>query len=790
MIEHYFKIAVRNFAKDKGYSLINLTGLALAVAFSFLLVLWVQYENNYESAHKNRKHIYRVLTVEDADNEQTKRAITPAPLGQALREEFPMIVNATYFNVPHYPYVVVYNEQPYSAIRGETNSQFFEVFTYEFLHGSPETAFDGERPIVISEDFAKKVFGASNDIVGQPLYDRTSLWGSANVGNRPPYIITAVVRIPKNTHIRFDILADAEKTSVHGGASRAWRGREYYTTFVQIAANAVFDDATRTLLANYLGKHIPNDNRKLVFQPLSDIHLNPDVVDTNLKGEFGEPRYIFIFLTMAIFVLVIAIINYVNLSIARSANRSREAGLRKASGAMRSQLIFQFLSEAMLWAFVAMLLAFFGTKIIIPWFSGIMGAALIIEYSFRVFFTALGLMLFVGLLAGGYSAFYLTSFPPVLSIKGGSITGSKSVLRRTLLGVQLAISAFIILCTGIVYGQLHYIRTKDIGFDRFNVIGVHTGLWYAVEDFKREVLRNANVEAVSIAAFSPIDLNWGATLEWEGKTGEAEQSAHIIWADWDYAKVFRMQMTQGSFLPENLGWSERGDRVLNEAAAKIVGMEDIIGKQINRGKVVGIVKDFNFRTFHERITPLIIQYDPETSENVFIRISPHNQRETLNYIRGVFEQFKRDSPFDYFFMDDEYMNIYRKEFRLGRIFLYFSLLSIFISCMGVFCLVAFMVKQRSKEIAIRKINGAKATDIMALFAREFSTLTIISFVVASPFALFSMHRWLQTYQYRAEISLWIFVATLALIWLLAMLSLSVQIFRAAKRNPVESLKRE
>jgi len=788
MLKHYFKIALRNFAKDKGYSSINLVGLALAVACSFLFLLWVQYENNYESTHIHRKDIYRVLTAENTSGERVKRATTPAPLGQELVKEFPVVVNATYLNVLRFPDVMVYNERPYATVRGETNRHFFEVFTFEFLHGSPGTAFEGERPIVISEEYAKNLFGTDNNIVGQPIYDRTRLW--ENFQGRPPFIVTAVVRIPKNTHIQFDVLVDSEKTSQHGNASRTWRGREYYTTFVQMAPNAKFNDAIREQMANYLTKHLPDDKRKLVFQPLTDIHLNLDVVDTNLSGEFGEPRYIFIFLTMALFVLAIAVINYLNLSIARSANRSREVGVRKVAGAFRRELVLQFLIESMLWSVAAMILALLLAGIIIPWFSGVVGAHLTIEYGFRTFLTALVLCLFVGLLTGSYSAFYLTSFQPVIILKGGTSTGSKSNLRKTLLAVQLAISIFIMLCTGVVYRQLHYIQTKDIGFDRYNVIGVNTGLWYDIGNFKNEVLRNANVEAVSIACYSPIDMNWGGKLTWEGKTSETDESCNIIWADWDYAKVFRLQMVQGSFLPENLGWGERGDIALNETAAKIVGEKDIIGKKVNHGKVVGVMKDFNFRSFHEKITPLLIHQDPENSGKVFIRISPHNQKATLDYIRGVFEKFKKDNPFEYFFVEDEYMNMYQKEFRLGRIFLYFSLLSIFISCMGVFSLVAFMVKQRSKEIAIRKINGATAIDILMLFAREFTILTVVAFVVASPFAWLAMSRWLESYQYRISIGWWIFIAVLAFVWLLTMLTLLAQVYKAARKNPVESLKYE
>ena len=450
MLTHYIKVAFRYFAKDKVYSIINLAGLSLAVACSFLFVLWALYEYNYESTHVNRKQIYRVQTVENAGGELVKRATAPAPLGQALVKEFPAVANATFLNVHRFPNVIVHNEQPYSVEIGETNYQFFEVFTFEFLQGSPATVFDGERPIALSEDFARKVFGTiDGNVIGQPIYNRYKLMNNSR--NDPPYIVTAVVRIPKNTHIQFDVLTDAEKTSQHGDASRTWRGRGYYTTFVQIAPNAVFDDDTRAGMANYLAKHLPDDRRKLIFQPLTDIHLTPGVADTNLSGEFGEPRYIYIFLTMAIFVLAIAIINYVNLSIARGVSRSREAGIRKVWGVQRRELVWQFLIESMMWSFTAMFFAFLIAKVIIPWFSGIMGTTFHIDYSFRTFFAAILLSLFVGLLAGSYSAFYLSSFRPTLILKGGSPAGSRSALRKTLLAVQLTISIFIMLCTGIVY---------------------------------------------------------------------------------------------------------------------------------------------------------------------------------------------------------------------------------------------------------------------------------------------------------------------------------------------------
>ena len=792
MIEHYFKVALRNFLKDKGYSIINLVGLSLAVACSFLFVLWVQYENDYESTHIHRKDIYRVLTIEESGGEWVKQSTTSLPLGKALTEEFSAVVNSTFIWIERFPDVLVHNEQPYSVVRGETDNNFFEVFTFEFLQGSPKTVFDGEHPIVISEDFAKKIFGTSTDIVGQQLYDRYKLWGDGR--DVQPFTITAVVRIPKNTHIRFDALTDTYKDSKHGSSNLTW-SRQRHTTFVRMEPNAVFDDNTRARMASYLNKHLPDNKRKLLFQPLTDIHLRPDVTDTNLSGEFGEPRYIFIFLTMALFVLVIAVINYVNLSIARSANRSREVGVRKVEGGYKRELVVQFFTESMLWSFVAMFLAFVLAEIIIPWFSGVVGSDLVISYTLRTIFTALGLCLLVGLLTGSYSAFYLTSFRPALILKGVSQTGSRSVMRKILLGTQLGISIFIMLCTCIVYKQLYYIQTKDIGFDRFNVIGINTGLWYGMGDFKKEVLKNANVEAVSNACYSPVDMNWVKKFTWEGKITETEEICNVIFADWDYAKVFKMQMTQGDFLPENMTWwqfatEESFSKVLNEAAAKIINKDNIIGTKVNNGKAVGVVKDFNFRSFHEKITPLIIEYDPESSGKVFIRISPHNKAETLKYIGEVFRKLKNDSPFEYFFMEDEYRAIYQKEFRLGRIFLYFSLLSIFISCMGVFSLVAFIVQQRSKEISMRKINGAKVADIVLLFAREFSILTVVAFVAASPFAWIAMNRWLQDYQYRTGIGIWIFAGVLLFIWLLTMATLLAQVHKAARCNPVESLKYE
>ena len=321
------------------------------------------------------------------------------------------------------------------------------------------------------------------------------------------------------------------------------------------------------------------------------------------------------------------------------------------------------------------------------------------------------------------------------------------------------------------------------------MIGVNTGLWYDVGNFKQEVLKNVHVEAASISAYSPIETNWSESLTWDGKNAETDEECNLIWCDWDYAKVFRLQMAQGDFLQEAL-YGEARSVVLNEAAAKIVGAQEIIGTKVNGGKVVGIVKDFNFRSFHDKITPLIMYHWHESEGKVFFRISPHNQKETLNYIREVFQQFRKDIPFEYFSMEDEYMALYQKEIRLGRLFIYFSLLSIFISCMGVFSLVALLIKQRSKEIAIRKINGANATDIVMLFAREFSLLTVVAFVIASSFAWFAMSRWLQSYAYRTGIGWWIFAGELSLILTLVISSLVVQVYRAARRNPVESLKYE
>jgi len=791
MVTHYIKMAVRNFVKDKVYSMINLTGLSLALACGFLVVLWVRYENNYESTHIHRNDIYRVYTAEYDGGEWVKRNTTPGPLGQALVEEFPAIVNATFLNINRFPDVMVVNDQPYATVRGTTNRHFFEVFTFEFLQGSPQTAFEGEHPIILSEAYARKVFGDINNIVGQPIYEQFKLWEKSL--NSPTYTVTAVVRIPENTHIRFDVLEDAEKAPFNLGASRSWQGREFFTTFIQVAPDATFNDDTRAQMANFLTKRLPDEKRKLVFQPLSDIHLNPDVTDPNLSGEFGEPLFIFIFLTLALFVLAVAVINYLNLSIARSANRSREVGIRKVEGAGRRELVTQFLLESLVWAFAAMLFALVIADFIMPWFSSVTGTTLRLDFSLHTILSAFLFALVTGLLAGSYPSFYLTSFQPVTTLRGGSKTGSKTVLRKTLLVAQLAISIFIMLCTGVVYHQLHYIQTKDIGFDRYNVIGINTGLWYGIEDFKKEVLKNANVEAVSIACYSPIEMNWVAKFGWEGKTSEVDRECNVIFADWDYAKVFRLQIAQGGFLPENMGWWQSTDeesfsKVLNESAAKVVGKTNIVGTKVNDGKVAGVIKDFNFRSFHEKITPLIIEYNPESSGKVFIRIAPNNQKATLDYIRKVFQKFKTDNPFEYFFVEDEYMTMYQKEFRLGRIFFFFSLLSIFISCMGVFSLVALMVAYRSKEIGIRKINGAQVSDIVLLFAREFTILTVLAFVLASPFAWLTMNGWLQNYQYRIHIGWWLFIIVSALVWMLTMLALLAQAYRAAQRNPAEVVK--
>jgi putative ABC transport system permease protein len=310
-------------------------------------------------------------------------------------------------------------------------------------------------------------------------------------------------------------------------------------------------------------------------------------------------------------------------------------------------------------------------------------------------------------------------------------------------------------------------------------------------------LQHAGMEAVSIASQSPVGADHSAvSLSREDANGQNDAGCHVIYADWGYTAVFRLRMAHGSYIPATRTvWGEGGGEetfylILNETAANRIGMTDVFSKTVSRTKVAGVAKDFHFRSFHEKITPLMIRYGPEISDKVFVRVRPDNMKETLGYIREVFLKFKTDNPFEYFFVDDEYRNMYQKEFRLGQLFLYFSLLSIFISCMGVFSLVAFMVEYRSKEIAIRKISGASASDVVRLFAGEFSALTVAAFVAASAFAWFAMNRWLQTFQYNAGIGWWIFAGALALSWSLTLIALVVQVYRAARRNPVVSLKNE
>ena len=793
MLIHYLTVAIRNFRKDKGYSLINLIGLSLAVACCFLFLLWVQYEKNYESSHKNRDNIYRVASIWKQDGELMRSAELPGLLGRALVEEFPAIINSTFFYTYRSPAVLLYNEEPFNVLKSETDKHFFELFTFEFLQGSPATAFEGQNPIIISEELAKKIFGNDiNNVVGQQVRPQY----------HPPHIITAVVRIPDNTHIRFDVLIEAKKSSGWLDAYKDWT-RSMYTTFVQIDPQANLSRVAKIQMADYLKKQLPDDKRKLFIEPLKDIHLHSLVDDQNLLGDMGEPRYIYIFLTTVLFVLIIAIINYVNLSIARGATRSREVGVRKVAGAYRWQLILQFFFEAFIWSLVAMLVAFALSEIFVKWFSNVMETPLKVAYNFRTLFTMFGLSIFVALLSGGYSAFYLSSFSPSITLKGGTSTGSKSLLRKRLLGIQLTLSAFILLCTCIVYKQLNYIQTKDPGFDRFNVIHVSTGYWYDIGDFKKEVLKKTNVEAVSIAYQSPFETKMGGYIDWERKAPDTETKVNMFYADWDYAKVFKLQLLEGDFLPENMTWwqytnEESFSTIMNEAAAKIIGKQNIIGTKVNttgmsvdgNGNVVGVVKDFNFRTFHKKVTPLIIRYNPEAANDVFIRISPNNQKETLSYIQNIFMELRQDRPFEYSFVEDKYMAMYRKEFRMGKIFLYFSLLSIFISCMGVFSLVALMVEQRSKEISVRKINGAGVYDIIMLFIREFSIIICLSFMVAALFALFFMNNWLMDYHFRTNIGIIVFIGVLVLIWTLCMLTLFVQVYKAARRNPVESLKYE
>lgn len=782
MIKHYLKITFRSLFKDKGYSAVNILGLSIAVACCLLLIFWIKFELSYENCYPNAERIYRVLKEEKREAGTYSSTMIRPPITDKLKGSIPEIQAATCVSTERLPFV--YGEgEGIMVDHVSCNTDFLKMFSYEYIEGDP-TSVVKKRGCIMSEETAKKFFG-----------DESAIGKTVTFGGSLGCTIEAVVKTPNNTHVKFDILNpfSHQMSGIH---------------YIMIAQNVKFNPNKASLSNLDLDMLNKGDNIKLIYQPLRDIHLySPKEIASG--GDYGDIKQIYLFSLASFLILIIAIINYVNTSIARALSRAKEVGVRKVTGSTRGQLIVRFLSESFVITLISVIISMSFVKILFPDFSEAMGNKISFEFDIYTIFIIVAFCIVVSLLAGGYAAFYLSSFNPIKVMRGGSQTGSREGFRKALIGLQFFLSISILICTLIMYKQINEIFNVDTGVDKENIIILETSLWYQAEDFIQIIKKeNPNVIDASIAMCPPYNASYGYSgISWEGSS-ESEKKIEFaeISCDYHYANTFGLKIVEGEFIPPGLSWwqdtkGESFNIVINETFKKLMDVENPIGITVTygwgqKGKIIGVVKDFNFKPLKEKITPLILSFNPEQSFNVYIKTTGKGKQATLKYILNKYKEMYNQSrgdtnrPVMYHTVDDEYNKIYASELRTANMLTAFSIISFMLSLMGIVSMVSFMIEKRTKEIAIRKINGAEMKDIIVLFIKQFSLAAIISAAISIPICYLIMNRWIQDYVYRTSLSWWIFLGVPAFIMLITAIIISVQIILTARRNPVESLRNE
>lgn len=809
MFKNYMKIAFRNLTRQKGYSFINIAGLAIGVSCCILILLYVVDELSFDRYHGKAERIYRVGVKGIVGNHEFNQVITAAPMAEALVREYPEVIEATRFATFGYP-VVRYKDKVFSEEKFYWgDSTFFEVFTIPFLKGDPKTALTRPETVVITRAMAEKYFG-DEDPMGKLL----------NTDNRRDYLVTGVIEdIPHNSHFHFDFLASLE--TYQSSREQIWLSHNYYTYIVlrEGASAEELQPGLTELARKYVGPQLQEaagiSYDQMVesggafgyfLQPLTDIHLHSDL-DYEVEPN-GNATYVYIFSVIAFAILLIACINFMNLATARSANRAKEVGIRKTVGSTRQQLVRQFLAETIFMAVLAIVLALFLVEFFLPLFNNLSGKNLELHYfdNFVTIPALLGLGLFVGLLAGSYPAFFLAAFRPVSVLKGSglqSINGRSPLLRSGLVIFQFSISVILFIGTFVVYDQLSYIQNKKLGFNKEQIVVVEKtdDLFERITPFMNELRQHANVISVSNMSTLP-GKNFGSTaFRLAGTSGE---QTHILWtmrSDYDFAKTYEIEMLEGRFFSRDWG-TDSSALLLNETAVNALGLTDAVGKelvQLGRSpdesetyKIIGVMKDFHFESLHQKIRPMTIRLFEANDRGryVSVRVRPDDIRNTLAFLDKTWRKYAHDQAFEYVFFDQEFARLYEAEQRTSKILTVFSVLAIVIACLGLFGLASFITEHRTKEIGIRKVLGASVANVVLLLSKQFTKWVLFASLISWPIAYLVMKKWLDNFAYRTDIHVGVFALAALAALVIALITVSFQTIKAALANPVESLRYE
>jgi len=807
MFRNYLKVAVRNFLSRPGFSLINVLGLAVGVTCCLLIVLYVRDEQSFDRHNRQIDRIYRVGISAYVNGNAIEAVLSPAPMAQSLVEEIPEVEAAARARSFGFP-VFRHGDKVFSEERVYwVDNSFFDIFTVPFVAGDPRTALKDPLTIVLTRSMARKYFG-----------DEPALGRVLNADGRRDYVVTGVVEDPpRNSHFHYDFLASVGTNP--DSRSPVWINNNYLTYFLLREGAAA--KAVAAKLSDLVRKHVgpqiqaatgitldqflaSGGRYDYFIQPVKDIHLR-----SHYQAEL-EPNsdiaYVYIFSLVALGILAVAAINFVNLATARSARRAREVGIRKTLGSHRAQLVRQFLVESVLMAFLAVLLALLLVQVLLPAFNGVTGKTLAMPYAESPYTVPglLGLVLIVGILAGIYPAFFLASFEPAAVLKTETAGRSRqSRLRNVLVVFQFAVSVVLIIGTFVVRGQMDYVRTRNLGFNKDQVVIIEKvdDIGSRIRAFKQALLANPRILSASNTE-SLIGDDFGSSVfKLAGAAGEENHLLYTLRTDEDFAKTYEIEMAAGRYFEADRPTDAQAV-VINQRAAREMGVTDPAGQQIvapgptpdqsRTVTLVGIVKDFHFQSLHSEIRPLIIgSYSQQGSGRFLsVRVRPENIRETIDFMDRTWRGFAGNQAFEYRFFDDHFARLYRADETTGRVFLAFSVLAAFVAGLGLFGLSAFVAEQRTKEIGIRKTLGASVGGVSLLLAGQFAKWVLAANFVAWPLGYYFMHRWLQKFAYRTPLSPAPFLLASLLVLAFALLTVSYQTVKAATADPVKSLKYE
>ena len=811
MFKNYFKTAWRSIINSKVYSTLNILGLAIGLSCFLLIALYVMDELSYDRFYPNAERIYRINSDIRFGGAEMLMPVSSDMTGQLMKKDYPQVEQYTrIYTFTGDKLIRKGNEYIDEAKVAHVDSTFFDVFQIPVVHGNTQHALDEPNTVVLTASTAKKYFG-STDVVGKTLEVMKD-------GKKPSYKITAVIKdFPDNADFHFDLLFSMKNANYRWGQLTSHnfytylllkKGTDYKAfekNFVTYVDKYVLPEAKRYMNISSMADFEKAGNKlEYTLIPLTDIHLHSARQFELSPG--GNIEYVYIFSAVALFILLIACVNFMNLTTARSANRAKEVGIRKVLGTEKRYLVMQFLFESMLTTLVAMVIAIVVVYLVLPLFNDVANKDMTLSSLFSPYILPLliALPLAVGLLAGSYPAFFLSAFKPIEVLKGKLKLGSRSGnLRSVLVVFQFATSIILIIGTIVVYKQLHYIQTKDIGFNKNQVLVIDgTGVLDKNADvFKNEVLNMPGVVSGTLSAYLPVSNSSRSDNTWYRQEVMSSESGIDMqnWkVDYDYIKTMGMEVIKGRNFSRDYP-TDSSAAIINETTARLLGFKEPVGKQIYttvQGSedlapytIIGVVKNFNFESLHHDVGPLVLRLS-SSPYTVSFKIHTANIPGLIAKIKATWKTMVPGFPFSYRFLDDSFDEMYRAEQRAGTIALIFSVLAIFIACLGLFGLATFIAEQRTKEIGIRKVLGASVQGIVGMLSKDFLKLVTIAFMIAVPVAWYAMNVWLRGFAYRISLSWWIFIAAGVAAFLIALITVSFQAIKAAIANPVTSLRTE